>query len=87
VKIPLAVLFPQSPAELVGFASAAVLVAGVWLNWRRQEHIEEIEEDVKNGTRTADQAWRRMRFVNWRAQGVVFLGLALLVVALLEMME
>lgn len=86
VKTFLAFFFRGSPAELIGLAGALAMALGVWLNWRRQEHIEEIEEHVKNGKLTTEQAWRRMRFVNWRAQAVVFLGTALLAVAVYRAM-
>jgi hypothetical protein len=82
----LAFFFTGSTPEVVGLAGAAATLLGVWLNWRRQEHIEEIEEHVKNGKLTTEQAWRRMRLVNWRAQAVVFAGTGLLAFAVYRAM-
>ncbi len=86
MNISFAFIFARSAAELLGFSGAFAMLVGVWLNWRRQEHIEEIEEHVKNGKLSAEQAWRRMRFVNRRAQAVVFIGTGLLAIAVFRAM-
>lgn len=82
----LAFFFTGSAPEVIGLAGAGAMLVGVWLNWHRQDHIEEIEEHVKNGKLTTEQAWRRMRLVNWRAQAVVFIGTALLAIAVYRAM-
>jgi hypothetical protein len=63
--------------ELLGLVALATMLVGMWLNWQRHRHIEQIEEDVKNGKLTGEQAWRRSRFVHRRATVVVCLGMAL----------
>ena len=69
--------------EIVGLVALVTLLIGMWLNWRRQSDIAEIEEDVKNGKITTDQAWRRTRFVQWRATAVVIFGVVLVAVFVL----
>ncbi len=66
--------------EIVGLVALGTMLVGMWLNWRRQWDIAEIEEDVKNGKTTTDQAWRRIRFVHRRATAVVVFGVALVLV-------
>ncbi len=66
--------------EIVGLAALGTLLIGVWLNWRRQWDVAEIEEDVKNGKITTDQAWRRTRLVHRRATAVVIFGIGLVLV-------
>ncbi len=68
--------------ELAGLFSAMVTLAGVWLRWRSQWHISEIEDEVKNGKISGDEAQRRMRFIERRAMTMIFGGLGLLVFVL-----
>lgn len=66
--------------EILGLVALATMLIGMWLNWRRQWDIAEIEEDVKNGKITTDQAWRRSRLVHLRATAVVIFGVVLVLV-------
>ena len=59
------------------------MLLGLWLNWRRQSLLADIEEAVKNNKLTEEQAWRRTRWVNRAGPLVVFVGLGLLLAALL----
>lgn len=75
-------LLTREEWEIVGLVAVAVMLLGLWLNWRRQWLIVEIEEDVKNGKITSEQGWRRNQLVNRFAPAVAFLGIGMLAIAL-----
>lgn len=80
-------LFAQRTWEILGLLGVIIIVTGIWLQWQRQSHIADIEEDIKNGKTTEDRAWRRMRFVNWRAAAVLGIGIVLLLAATTALLE
>ena len=76
--LPIGMLLHQESWEIVGLLAVLVTLVGIWLQWHRNEHISAVEEDLKNAKITEEQAWHRMRLVNWRATVVVAAGLVLL---------
>jgi hypothetical protein len=74
-------VIPIGGWELMGLLSALLTLSGVWLQWRSQSHVSDIEEAIKNGKISAEAGRRRMRRVEWRATAMIFGGLGLLVFA------
>lgn len=68
--------------ELVGLAAVAVMLLGLWLSWRRQSLLADIEEDVKNIKLTSEQAWRKSRWVTHAGPVVIVVGMLMLIVAM-----
>jgi hypothetical protein len=75
----------QGGWELAGVCSGLVTLTGVWLHWRSQWHLSDIEDAVKNGRISADEGQRRMRFVGRRAVVLIFGGLGLLAFTVLAL--
>jgi uncharacterized iron-regulated membrane protein len=73
--------------EAFGLTAIVATLLGVWLQWKRQAHLAEIEESVKNGRLASDEARQRSRFVDWRAQVLVIVGMALLMAVALGWIE
>jgi hypothetical protein len=74
--------FVLSPGmrEALGVAAMVSTTAGVWLKFRLTAHLSDLEEAVKDGKLHPEQARRRARYVDWRASGLVTIGLLMLLV-------
>lgn len=84
-SVTLALLLSLTRAEALGVVAVVVTLVGLWLNWRRPVHEAEIEEAVKDGKLTTEQAWRRNRWVRRRAKVVVTAGVLLMGAGLLTL--
>ena len=71
----------------VGVTAAIVLtLIGVTLHWYQPSHRMSLEERVKDGKITADEARRQILFYNRFAPVATLLGVAVLAVVLFDMM-
>jgi uncharacterized membrane protein len=81
-RLPLAafeLMFPLTPLREVGVvAGALVTLLGVRLCWQAPHYRMMVEERVKDGDLTEDQARRRMNHSAWIGPVVIFAGIALL---------
>jgi hypothetical protein len=76
-------LFSSRPIwEITGLCALALLLLGVWMSWRRQTVLADIEEDVKNIKLTSEQAWRKTKWVNFGPPVVITLGVLLMIAAM-----
>jgi hypothetical protein len=79
----------QHPARWLdeaGLGAAALLtITGMVLHWQMPRHRMSMEERVKDGKITAEEAERRMRFRAICAPVATMLGVAVLVVELLNL--
>lgn len=85
--VTFALLHSLTRAESLGVVAVAVTVTGLWFNWQRPAHEMEIEEAVKDGKLTTEQAWRRVRRVRRRAKVVVAAGVLLMAAALVTLVR
>ena len=82
-------LLAQASANLFdefGIGAAIVLtLAGMAMNWHLPRHRMSMEERVKDGKLTPDEAERRLRFFGWCAPVATLLGVGVLVVVLFDL--
>jgi hypothetical protein len=70
----------------VGIAVAVMLtLVGLGLHLYRQRHQISVEERVKDAKMTEDQARRQMRFFSFCAPAATSLGMALLALAIIDL--
>ena len=80
----LAQLAEWAAAE-IGFGVAVVLTfSGMVLHWQLPRRRMEMEERMKDGKMTEEQARRHLQIWNWCAPIVTLVGVVLLLVALLK---
>lgn len=83
-------LLPDSVATLMVFqltltqemwliGAGAVTLLGAWLCWAGPRYRMELEERVKDGKMTSDDAYRKIQRNQWLGPAVTILGVALLV--------
>ena len=81
----------QLPAKIfdeVGIGAAILLtLAGMAMHWRLPRQRMSFEEQVKDGKLTEAAAQRRLRIYGWCAPAATLLGVAVLVLALLGLMQ
>lgn len=63
--------------SLVG--AGVVTLIGAWLCWTSPRYRMEVEEHVKDGKMTSDEAFRKIQRSQWLGPAVTILGVALLV--------
>jgi hypothetical protein len=89
--LPLAAMFvdpAMSVLDTFGAGAAIVLtVAGMAMHWRLPRQRMSFEEQVKDGKLTEAAAQRRLRIYGWCAPAATLLGVAVLVLALLGLMQ
>ncbi|MSU51050.1 MAG: hypothetical protein EXS37_18500 [Opitutus sp.] len=69
-----------------GVASAILLaVIGMVLHWRMPQHRMSMEERMKDGDISEDEARRRIRFYAWGAPVATILGIGMLVLVLFDL--
>lgn len=73
--------------EAFGLTAVITTLLGIWLQWKRQSHLSDIEESLKNGTIAAEEARQRARFVDWRAFVLVIAGMLLLMAVAIGWIE
>lgn len=73
--------------EAFGITAVIATIVGVWLQWKRQAHLAEIEESVKDGRLASEEARQRSRFIDWRAQVLVVAGMTLMMAVALGWIE
>lgn len=72
----------------VGLAAAVLLtVMGMIMFWHAPRQRMSLEEHVKDGDLTEEEAQRRLRFYSWCAPFATVIGVGLLVVALYDMSD
>ena len=67
----------------LGFA-AVVTLLGMWLCWRAADVRMALEERVKDGDLSADDASRKIRRSMWIGPAVTIIGIALLLFSILD---
>jgi hypothetical protein len=78
-------MFPLSPLREIGVAAGAVVTLfGVRLCWQATHYRMMVEERVKDGELTEDQARRRMQHSSWIGPAVVFAGIGIVAGMLLR---
>jgi hypothetical protein len=65
------------PEDLCSLAGVAVMAAGLWMVGKRHRHRWDVEEALKDGKLTEDEARRRIAWIKWRAAGLIVAGLAM----------
>ena len=73
---------PTLVPELMMGGATLIMLWGMWLCWSAQNHRMLIEEGVKDGKITADDAHRKIRRRHWIGPGLTVLGVGWLVVAI-----
>jgi len=80
-------LAPTKMFDEVGVGAAILLtMAGVIMHWHLPRHRMSMEEHVKDGDLTAEEARRQLRFYGWCAPLATLVGVAVLVVVLFDLM-
>ena len=80
-------LVPTQIFDEVGVGAAILLtVAGVIMHWHLPRHRMSMEERVKDGNVTEEEARRQLKFYSWCAPAATMLGVAMLVVVLFDLM-
>lgn len=80
-------ILAQRTGEIVGVLAVAIMLVGVWLQWRRHDHVADVEDDIKNAKLTEEQGWRRARWIGRRANAVLVVGVLLLLGAAIMVFE
>jgi hypothetical protein len=65
--------------ELSLLGAGAVTLLGAWLCWAGPRYRMEVEEHVKDGKMTSDDAHRKIQRYQWLGPAVTIVGVALLV--------
>jgi hypothetical protein len=77
---------PSKVFEEAGIGAAILLtVAGVVLHWHLPRHRMSMEERMKDGKLTEEEARRQLRFYGWCAPLTTLLGVVVLVVVLFDL--
>ena len=71
--------------ELVGLVAISMMLAGGWIRWHLSWLRSDAEEDVKDSKITSEQAERRIRRLNFYSPALVFGGVALLAIVMLQL--
>lgn len=82
---PLAQSEPNLLGEMGLGAAVLITMTGLVLRWYIPQHRMSVEERVKDGKMTEDEARRQMKFYARCAPVLTLLGMALLIVALIDM--
>ena len=70
----------------IGIGAAIVLtIAGMAMHWHLPRHRMSMEERVKDGKLTDEEARRQLRFYGWCAPVATLLGVGVLVVVLFDL--
>ena len=70
----------------VGIVAAILLaIAGMVLNWQAPRHRMTLEERVKDGKLTEDEARRQVRFYAWCAPTATTLGVIVMLLLLFDL--
>lgn len=64
--------------EMALVGAGVVTLLGAWLCWTSPRYRMELEEHVKDGKMTSDEAFRRIQRSQWLGPAVTILGVALL---------
>ena len=76
-------LEPAIVHDIVLGGAAAVMLLGMWLSSRATGYRMALEERVKDGNLTGDEASRKIRYSQWTGPIVSVIGGALLLYSLL----
>ena len=84
-----AAILAQGSSKLfdeIGISAAIVLtVVGMVMHWHLPRHRMSMEERMKDGKLTEAEARRQLRFYSWCAPIATVIGVAVLVVVLLDL--
>ena len=70
----------------IGIGAAIVLtIAGMAMHWHLPRHRMSMEERVKDGKLTDEEARRQLRFYGWCAPVATLLGVGVLVIVLFDL--
>jgi hypothetical protein len=69
--------------EIVGLCGLVISLTSIWLQWDLQQRLSNIEDRLKDGRITGEQAMQKIRFWKYFAPalsltGVILLGIAAL---------
>jgi hypothetical protein len=78
LQVCVAELLSLSRNEVTIVLAIGLMLAGVYLRWQTTEQQMSIEERLKDGWLTAEQARWRMQLMRWSGPVVSLLGIALL---------
>ncbi len=71
-------LHPTTVQELALGGATLVVLLGIWLCWGAHEQRMTIEEALKDGKVSADDAHRKILRITWVGPSVIVFGVALL---------
>ena len=88
---PMSAMVAQVTAKILDEAGIGVAVAltltGMVLHWHLPRHRMSMEERMKDGKLTEEEAERQLRFYSWCAPIATLLGVAVLVVVLFNLSQ
>jgi ABC-type nickel/cobalt efflux system permease component RcnA len=64
--------------EMSLIGAAVVTLIGVWLCWASPRYRMSVEEHMKDGKMTSDEAFRKIQLNQWLGPAVTVVGVALL---------